>query len=100
MNSFIDTQGRDHTLELNAHELIRIEDRFGLNLLAGELPVEDIPLCLNLIGFLIAPDEPEESQAARLASPEVAESSIVALTSAIVQTSSQEAQRIYSESGF
>lgn len=98
--TFTDTLGQEHSLELNAYNLTRVENRFGLNLLTGGLPADDIPLCLNLITYLIAPELPEEEQAQLLSTPEVAESALEALTQAIIEASSDRAQEIYQQAGF
>jgi len=89
MDCFTDTTGIQRTIDLDVLSLMRIEDRFGINLLdlLNSLQAErlsaDFPLLMNIIGVLAFPGMPDEEAATALADNAVITQAVEALLQAI-----------------
>jgi len=89
MAGFTDKTGTQRTIDLDVLTLMKIEDRFGINLMdllnsqQSEKLTENFPLLMNIIGILSFPGMPDEEAAAALADNDVIAHSVDALLQAL-----------------
>lgn len=79
--TFTDATGTERIIELNALQLLTIQEQFGFDLYYGKIP-DTLPQAFQIIGYLIAPDIPEEEQAALFATVPAAQSALEAFIEA------------------